>query len=890
MAKEEVKDKTPSQNPESSEKDQTTDNKNTKNKNDKKDNQEDELSEEDQQLKSELEMLVERLKENNAELHRPALDSLCTLIRTSTSSMTSVPKPLKFLRPHYHELEEVHASWSESDNKHFLADILSVLAMTYSDEGKNESLKYRLIGTNEEAGLWGHEYVRHLSTEIGQVFAQRAENDESTDDLMKLALEIVPFFLKHNAEADAVDLLLELEAIDQLPQFIDKETYARVCLYMVSCVPLLVAPDDSAFLKTAHTIYRKLDKFPEAITLAIKLGDKEMIEEDFESCQDPLVKKQLAFLLARQQIYLEVEDSDLAECLNNTHLSEHFISLARELDVLEPKTPEDIYKSHLENIRTGYSSGSVDSARQNLASTFVNAFVNGGFGKDKLMTTEEDSNSNASWIYKNKDHGMLSATASLGLIHLWDVENGLTAVDKYLYSGEDNIKAGALLAIGMLNSGVRGDGDYAYALLKDYVEEGNVTCRVTSIFGIGLANAGSAREDLAELLLPIVSDSTLSMELSAVAALALGLIFVGSYENDVPSTIIQTMMERDDVHLNDPWSRYLSLGLALLYLGKQDAVDATIETVKTIEHHIGKQTEVLLEVLAYAGTGNVLKVQSMLHHCNDHINKEKEDDLHQAYAVLGVALIAMGDDIGTEMSLRTFNHLMHYGEPVIRRAVPLALGLLCTSNPLLSVLDTLSKYSHDNDSDVAISAIFAMGLVGAGTNNARLAQMLRQLASFYHKEPNSLFLVRIAQGLLHMGKGTMTINPYHTDRQLMSPAAVAGLLTSILAFTDSKTFILGKNHWLLYSIATAMYPRFLITLDEELNPVPATVRVGQAVDVVGQAGRPKTITGFQTHSTPVLLAHSERAELATEKYIPLAHVLEGFVLLKRNPDYMEEDE
>jgi hypothetical protein len=43
MAKEEFKDKTPSQNPESSEKDQTTDNKNTKNKNDKKDNQEDEL-------------------------------------------------------------------------------------------------------------------------------------------------------------------------------------------------------------------------------------------------------------------------------------------------------------------------------------------------------------------------------------------------------------------------------------------------------------------------------------------------------------------------------------------------------------------------------------------------------------------------------------------------------------------------------------------------------------------------------------------------------------------------------------------------------------------------------------------------------------------------------
>lgn len=60
-------------------------------------------------------------------------------------------------------------------------------------------------------------------------------------------------------------------------------------------------------------------------------------------------------------------------------------------------------------------------------------------------------------------------------------------------------------------------------------------------------------------------------------------------------------------------------------------------------------------------------------------------------------------------------------------------------------------------------------------------------------------------------------------------------------------------------------PRMLLTVDENLKPLPVPVRVGQAVDVVGQAGRPKTITGFQTHSTPVLLAAGDRAELATEK-------------------------
>ncbi|CAJ0745231.1 6084_t:CDS:10 [Entrophospora sp. SA101] len=811
------------------------------------------VSEEDLQLKDELELLIERLKEENVDLHRPVLESLRVHIRTSTSSMTSVPKPLKFLRPHYATITEIYLSWPESDNKHFLADILSVLAMTY-DEGKRDSLKYRLEGSREEPGSWGHEYVRHLSTEIGQEFLYRQESDKPTEDLMNLALEIVPFLLKHNAEADAVDLFLELEAIDKLPQFVDKDTYPRVFF-----------PDDVSVLKTAHQIYCQHNKFTEAVSLAIRLGNEDLIKENFEAAGnfDPLLQKQIAFQLARQHITLPVDNEELLEIINNTHLSKHFIALAEELDVMEPKTPEDIYKSHLENIRPGYTSGNVDSARQNLASTFVNAFVNAGFCTDKLVSIEDGN----AWLFKNKEQGMLSAAASIGLVTLWDVDAGLVCIDKYLYSKEDYIKAGALLAIGLFNTGVRNENDPAFALLSEHIESSNLNMRICAIVGLGMAYAGSHREDIQDILLPLVSDTNLSMEIASVAALSLGLIFVGNCNGDITSTILQTMMEREDSQLKEIWGRFMGLGLALLYLGKQDAAEVTLETLKAIEHPISKQVEVLVEICSYAGTGNVLKVQNMMHICDDHLDKEKDEDLHQAFAVLGVALIAMGEDIGAEMALRMFNHLMHYGEPVIRRTVPLALGLLCASNPLLNVLETLSKYSHDNDADVAINAIFAMGLVGAGTNNARLAQMLRQLASYYHKDANCLFMVRIAQGLLHMGKGTISINSFHSDRQLLSPVAIAGVLITLIAFTDTKTLILGKYHWFLYYLATAMYPRFLITLDENLNSLPVTVRVGQAVDVVGQAGRPKTITGFQTHSTPVLLAHSERAELATEECI-----------------------
>jgi 26S proteasome regulatory subunit N1 len=173
-------------------------------------------------------------------------------------------------------------------------------------------------------------------------------------------------------------------------------------LDLPSCVNYVAPPDDVGILKTAHTIYRNMEQYPQALQISIRLNDHDMMREDFEACADPILKRQLAFLLARQQILLEVDDEVLQGIVNNTRLSEYFTSLARDLDIMEPKVPEDIYKSHLENVRSGMGGGSVDSARQNLASTFVNAFVNVGFGSDKLLTGTEGGNS---WMYKNKDHG-----------------------------------------------------------------------------------------------------------------------------------------------------------------------------------------------------------------------------------------------------------------------------------------------------------------------------------------------------------------------------------------------------------------------------------------------------------------------------------------------------
>ncbi|ODO09668.1 hypothetical protein I350_01882 [Cryptococcus amylolentus CBS 6273] len=957
--------------------------------------EETEMSEEDQQLKAELEMLVQRLRESDTGLYQPALESLRTLIRTSTSSMTSVPKPLKFLRPFYEEMATIREGWSDdlTEQKSLLASILSVLAMTYSDSGKRETLWFRVqSGSTEEPGLWGHEYVRHLAAELGEeyaaTFAALAEDADiaepnskyTTQQLKDLALELIQFFLQHNAEADAVDILLEVESISAITEFVDDKTFERVCRYMVSCVPLLVAPDNIAFLETASIIYSKYDRYPEALALAVRLNNPELIRKYYEAPQNPVMKKQLSYFLARAQIPLHwvhrAEDAEgdesiptlsdeVLECLGNVKLATHFKNFGKAVGVEEPKSVDDIYKTHLEP--SSRNTTLPDSARQNLASTFVNAFVNAGFGNDKLMVNAPEGQS---WIYKNKEHGMKSATASIGLSLLWDSENGIDHIDKYSYSAEEHIKAGAFLATGIVHAGIRSETDIAYALLEEHVDSKSIELKVSAINGLAIAYAGSQRQDIADKLLPYVQDEATPMEVTSQAILALGFVFVGSSNGDLASEILQTLMEREESQLASEWTVFACLGLGLLYLSAQEESEPTLATLKAIEHPIAQIAQTIVEVCADAGTGNVLKIQELLYICGEHAAKkeEKKEEAaavagegegsasatevpgplpvaaqpaepqpagaptdaqgdvtmsdapaeggqadgeaqpaaegaaeegkeakpgtelkYQAFATIGIALIAMGEEVGSDMALRQFQHLMTYGDPIIRKTVPLALGLISASNPQLPILDTLSKYSHDSDLDVAINAILAMGLVGAGTNNARLAQMLRGLAVYYAKEADCLFMVRIAQGFVHMGKGTIGINPYYNDRQVMSKTAVAGLLSVLVSFTDARKFVLSNSHWMLYWLVPAMYPQFLITLNEELEEVPVTVRVGQAVNTVAQAGTRHGISGFQTHQSPVRIATTERAELGTNEFFPYQSVLEGLVILKKNEGFNAED-
>ena len=69
---------------------------------------------------------------------------------------------------------------------------------------------------------------------------------KDTDDLMVLVDDIVPFQMQHNAEAEAVDLLLEVQQLSKLltSNVVDERNYERVCLYLLRSSDLMADPDD----------------------------------------------------------------------------------------------------------------------------------------------------------------------------------------------------------------------------------------------------------------------------------------------------------------------------------------------------------------------------------------------------------------------------------------------------------------------------------------------------------------------------------------------------------------------------------------------------------------------------------------------------------------------
>jgi 26S proteasome regulatory subunit N1 len=323
----------------------------------------------------------------------------------------------------------------------------------------------------------------------------------------------------------------------------------------------------------------------------------------------------------------------------------------------------------------------------------------------------------------------------------------------------------------------------------------------------------------------------------------------------------------------------MGLGVGLVYLGKQGQCEVAMELLRSDvrgDDAFAAFVRTTVQSCAYAGTGNVLKIQENLQICAG------DESPEHAAAVVGIAAIALGEAVGCQMAKRMFEHVLQYGRPFARRMVPIALALTSVSNAQPEIIDTLQRIGHDTDITVASNAAVALGILAAGTANSRAIKALHNLRDFHKNDQATFMLTQVAEGLVHLGQGLMTLAPTYGDARLLHPVGLAALLVIAYACIRTEELVVKTDPLLLFFVAPAIAPRFLVTLDETLEMVPVQVRVGTAIDVVGQAGRPRAITGFQTLDTPVILAAGQRAEFVDEtEWEALSPILEGFVIVRK---------
>ncbi|CCW59536.1 unnamed protein product [Phytomonas sp. EM1] len=863
------------------------------------------LSEEDERIKEQVELLVARSADRDLGIAKIAVNQLADLLRTTSSgSVASVPKPLKYVRTLFPELEQaLKGVTQDAALQRRLHDVLSFVSMTIEhDKGTHASLAHKLKGTLDDLAEWGHEYLRFLAGEIAEEWEELTRKHESINHLSNFVDQITQYMIAHQDEPTCMDLLIEINEVKRILELVDSSNYKRVANYLCAVSHYLTRPADTEALNTVFSIYTKVGAYSDAVVIALKLGSHEKVNLLFKTCTNKALRLQMALTCARHRYFLDFDAEEnelLQEANGNMRLSQLFRATAQDLDAIAPKTPDEVIKSG-----DTVNEPPRDSL-QNLTNTFVSGLANCAFGKDKYLTES------SSFLFDQKEDRIISTTAALGLLHLWDHMEGLQEIDKYFYSESNYIKSGACLASGIAMCGVKSPFDPALGLLSEHVNSPQKDVSIGAILGLGYAYSGMRKEDVKELLVPILADGEQLLEVQCMAAYALSLVYVGSADEDIIETMMNCLLEIPEDKLMETCVRFLILALGCMFLGCQERADTLLDAAQALSPVINQYTDTVVRSCAFAATGNVITIQKFFHiiaesdDTNEEDpneesgkqNEEKQEESaaqmlnHKAAAVLGIGLVALGEDLGTEMAKRAIIHTL-LADTVNkkkdamsgRRAVPLVYALLSASDPNMTVVESLNRLAHDSDISTAMNAVLAMGLVSAGSNNARVAGKLRNIALYYQRSRynNTLFTVRLAQGLCAMGKGHLTLSPLQNDRLTVSQPALMGLLTLLHCALDLNKTILDKYHYMVLAITPSISPRMVLAVDETMEPVKGIqVRVGLPMDTVALPGKPKAITGFQTHTTPVLLASTDKVELADIKYRSILSIVEGVFVVEQ---------
>ena len=146
--------------------------------------------------------------------------------------------------------------------------------MIFGEKGARTSLYYLLQGEKEEFTQWGHQYVSNLASDIGKEYDLRLENNQPFEELITLVEIIVPYFVLNNAEHDAIDLLLIVDKLENIKQYVNYDNFTKVHMYLSAVCAYSSDQDELVtILGILYDLALDQSEYTIALRMAIKLDD-----------------------------------------------------------------------------------------------------------------------------------------------------------------------------------------------------------------------------------------------------------------------------------------------------------------------------------------------------------------------------------------------------------------------------------------------------------------------------------------------------------------------------------------------------------------------------------------------------------------------------------------
>lgn len=771
---------------------------------------------------TDLDIIIARINDTDQEIQLTALRSLQNLLAASHGTVGIRQQDI------FDRIEKLEALAERMSglNQKYLYDLLSIMNLFNDDQ---KVLKYRIRGMYTDISLFGLQYVRKLVSCILDVIYQKLE----TEDYSSLIVSIVEFLFQHNSEVEAIDFIIEVSFL-QLKNDTNEEKNRS---FAQNYTGLIKQQMDSSNRDRILLYLEEMDKFyhmqdlllsiysdcpSRYLVYLLRLNRKSDSIEYVKSIADRQMKMQCMYILARNGIYFEQDDSEFKDILSNSFLSENFNKVAESLELLPPQKMEYIFKSiEKEKIE---------------AAAISNALIHFAYSRDPVFfPTSEDYKIKQEFSDLLKDHKSISVSASVGLIHSYSHERVLECYSSQIY---ENPEVGAVLALAIASQRHSDLDGENLNLLSGFLSSNIKSDVIAAMVGISIQYAASGSQQAYDVVFPLLSSPDHDIALFAIYVL--GSIFATTGDEGVISSCYEMYNQLKN---DTAFSNFAILGLGFIFMKCPHLATSDMFI------NLDKYCKILALGLMNIGSGSPTVVDTIL----TEAFTGDTDALLECIGLLSSCLVGLGDAISTPLLDRICNSSLLLDSSHLKNVFPLCLALLYASNPKSDVLDILEKSLTSGDSDS--NALVALGIVGAGTKSARILRILETNFNNIYKDSKAASALILSQGLVNLGKGLFSLSPLFYEKTLVSDRGLIGLLSTITMFLDQSIYT--DYSFLCYFLSSSISPKYVVGYE-------GTCRVGKPSDNVGLAGKPNKINGTVIHSLPVILSTGERAEVDDE--------------------------